>query len=266
MKVSISELKDFQTCERLYDYRHLQSLPEKIGGRTLLSTKFENTIKSVVNYFFYKKQGGLTPSYSSLLNRWEKLWYPKDATAYDIIYEQHESLYGNISSLTTKAATVLLDISENFSDPDIIPIGIDEDYLAPITKQVSIYGKFDLIYSKNNSIYVVKWIFNHKMKNNDYYVMDFTSMYIGFANKFGQRVSMANFGYCDLMNQKNTFISHEIEPSDMEALKYWCNSLSEEKIFPSRRGLTSYCKVCPFDSPCSKWSNWYKKESSSGKK
>ena len=79
-ELTIEAIKDYQTCALLYSYRHDQKLPETIMSRDLITARFENTLKSVINYFFYKKQGGIVPSYASLLNRWEKLWFSKDAT------------------------------------------------------------------------------------------------------------------------------------------------------------------------------------------
>jgi hypothetical protein len=66
------------------------------------------------------------------------------------------------------------------------------------------------------------------------------------------------------MNQKSGFNEVVVQKADIEALKYWCDSLHDEKIFPSRRGLTAYCKVCPYDKPCSKWVLWAKKEKDNG--
>jgi hypothetical protein len=258
--ITIPQLKDFQTCERLYDYRHIQKLPETTGSRQLYSIKFENTLKSIVHYFFYKKQSGITPSYSSLLNRWEKLWFPKGSSTYEIIHEQHETAYGNMASLTTKAASVLLGLMENFSDQDIIPIAIDEEYICPITDDTAIKDKFDLIFYKNNSVYIVKWILNSKNKYEDTYVVDFTSMHVGFKNKFPDKMNIAKIGYYDLLNSKSNFNEFRVETADIEALKYWCESLRQESVFPHRRGLTSYCRSCPFDKPCSKWTFLTKKE------
>ena len=266
LHITLQQLKDFQTCERLYDFRHNEQMAETIGGRQLLSTKFESTLKSIVHYFFYKKQAGVTPSYASLLNRWEKLWFPKDSSPFDIIYEQHETLYGNTASLTSKAAAVLLELIENFGEQNIIPIGIDEEFIVPITENVAVEDKFDLIYSKDKKIYVVKWVFNHKLKYESSYVFDFAVMNVAFVNKFHDKRSRTTFGYFDLMNQKSDFTEFSIETADLDALKYWCDSLYEEEIFPSRRGLTSYCKSCPFDKPCSKWVAWEKKEQINVKK
>lgn len=258
--ITIPQLKDFQTCERLYDYRHKQALPETIGSRQLSTMKFESTLKSIVHYFFYKKQSGITPSYSSLLNRWEKLWFPRNASTYEIIHEQHETAYGNTASLTTKAAAVLLDLVENFSEQNLIPMGIDEEYIFPITEEIGVKDRFDLIYYKNGFVYVVKWIFNHKMKYEDSYVVDFAAMHVGFSKKFPDKMKVAKFGYYDLMNQKSDFNEFKIEKADIDAFKYWCESLYQEKVFPHRRGLTSYCRSCPFDKPCSKWTFPTKKE------
>lgn len=260
LQITTQELKDFQTCARLYDYRHNQKLPETIGGRSLNTTRFENTIRSIVHYFFYKKQSGITPSYSSLLNRWEKLWFPKNSSSYDIVYEQHETLHGNAASLTSKAAGVLLDLVENFGDLDIIPIGIAEEFIAPVNANVAIKDSFDLIYYKNKKIHVIKWLFNYRLKNQHLYVLDFSIINIGFQNKFGDKVENAKFGYSDLLSQKSTFNEFKVEKADIDAVKYWCDSLFEEKVYPSRRGLTSYCKSCPFDKPCSKWTSWKAKE------
>jgi hypothetical protein len=188
-QIETQQLKDFQTCERLYDFRHIQKLPETVGSRKLYGQKFENTIKSIVHYFFYKKQAGITPSYASLLNRWEKLWFPKDTTAYDVIHEQHESLYGNMSSLTSKAAGILLDLIENFGDKDIIPMAIDQEYIAPVTSGIGVKDYFDLIYKdKTGKIYVIKWVFNIKLKYEHTYMVDFSLMNIGFFNKFGKEL------------------------------------------------------------------------------
>ena len=54
LKLTVKELKDYQLCGRLYDYRHVDKLTEKIGGRDLTYIKYENALKSIVNFFFYK--------------------------------------------------------------------------------------------------------------------------------------------------------------------------------------------------------------------
>lgn len=260
IKSNIKEIKDFQICGRLYDYRHKDKLPEKIGSRDLVSQKFENTLRSVVNFYFYKKQSGTAPSYYSMLNRWEKMWYPKDTTAYDIAHEQHESYYGNNASLTTKAAAALLGISENFSSQEIIPMAIDEDFIVDINDKVAISDKFDLIYFHNNKVFVVKWVFNIKFKKEYLYSVDFAVLNKAFFNRYGFKIKKAEFGYYDLLNPKPNFTRFDTKKEDIDTLSAWCTSLSEEKFFLPKRGLISYCSQCPFDGPCSKWKLDNKKE------
>ena len=131
---------------------------------------------------------------------------------------------------------------------------------------MAIKDKFDLIYSQNGKTFVVKWLFNHKLKYEDTYIVDFSVMNLAYKNKFPNKIQSTKFGYFDLLNQKPEFTEFKIEQEDLDALKYWCSSLSEENVFPSRRGLTAYCKSCPYDKPCSKWVAWSKKEEKNDKK
>jgi len=256
--ITPESLKDFQTCSLLYEYRYNQKLPESIGGRDLLSIRFENTLKEIIYYFFYKKQGGYTPSYASLLNRWEKLWFSDNVSSYDIMTEQHESAYGNSASLTTKAASALLSFYENFSDEEYIPIAINEDCIMPVTPKVKIKDKFDIILYKDNKYYVIKIMFNYKNSHQHMYQVNFATMYNAFAVKHGERISKASFGYIDLLTSKVSFVDFEITKEDLDSLKFWADELEQAENFVPRRGLTWYCKKCPFDKPCSKWSNWSK--------
>lgn len=256
LELSVDAIKDFQTCERLYDYRYQEKLPEKIYSRDLYTAKFESTIKNILYFFWYKKQAGITPSYSSLLNRWEKLWFPKNMDSYDIMTEQHESAYGNLASLTTKAAAILLNFHETYSDQEMIPLAICEDYVAVIGKEVKIADTFDLVYRKDRQNYVTKFMFNYKTNNSFMYQVDFSVMYLGFKLRHPGRINETRFGYIDLLANNLDFIEYEIGTEDIDSLEYWCDTICNKDIFVPRRGLTAYCKRCPHDEPCSKWIGW----------
>lgn len=255
-ELNIEAIKDYEVCALLYNYRHQEKLPETIPSRELFSLKFENTIKSVINFFFYKKQAGITPSYSSLLNRWEKLWFPKDTTAYDLIHEQHESFYGNTSSLTSKAASALLDFYNHHSEDDSIPMAIDQQFWVPVGNKSKIDGKFDLILYKNGEYFIYKWVFNFRKSHASLYQMDFAVLHEAFAHKFPDKISKAHFGYYDILSSSKSFVEYDTSIEDSKALRYWCSAIEQDDKYVPRRGLTSYCKKCPFDKPCSKWSNW----------
>ena len=50
LELNVEAIKDFQTCERLYDFRYRDKLPEKVYSRDIYTAKFESTIKNII-YF-----------------------------------------------------------------------------------------------------------------------------------------------------------------------------------------------------------------------
>ena len=54
LKLTVPAIKDFQTCERLYDYRYREELSEKIYSRDIYTNKFETTIKNILYYLVLK--------------------------------------------------------------------------------------------------------------------------------------------------------------------------------------------------------------------
>ncbi len=139
-------------------------------------------------------------------------------------------------------------------------MGIDHEYIVPVVDGVYIEDKFDLIFYRDKKTYVIKWAFNHKMKNEFMHVAEMASMYKAFFHQYGNKIHTAEFGYYDLISPKPEFIKYDVGSGDIDALVYWCSEIQKEETFPSRRGLTTYCKSCPFDKPCSKWVAWSKKE------
>jgi len=249
-------LKDFQTCALLYKYRHEDQLLEKIQSRDLVTERFENTIKEIIYYFFYKKQGGYAPSYSSLLNRWEKLWFSKDVSHYDIITEKHESAYGNNASLTTKAAAILLSFHKNFSHQDFIPISINDECVVPVGRTAKLKYVFDVILAKGKKYYVIKFLFNYKTSHQHMYEVDFAAMKHAYSFKNPTKIKETKFGYIDFAQPKISFEEYDVDDEDVMALEFWTEEIVNEKAFVPRRGLTWYCKKCPYDKPCSKWKGW----------
>jgi CRISPR/Cas system-associated exonuclease Cas4 (RecB family) len=81
-------------------------------------------------------------------------------------------------------------------------------------------------------------------------------MYLLFKNHYGERISETEFGYIDLLSNNLSFNEYKITQEDVDSIEYWCDTIYSKEIFVPRRGLTSYCKKCPFDTPCSKWSGW----------
>lgn len=253
LNLTVEGIKDFQICERLFDYRHVQKVSEKIYSRDINSQKFEKTIKNIIYFFMFKKQSGVVPSYSAILNRWEKMWFPKNTTSYDIITEQHETVYGNMASLTTKAANALLLFYNHYSKLDFIPIAISEDYYVSTKKRSNIKDSFDVIIYLNKTFYVIKIVFNYKQSQKDLYKMDFACLKQGFENKYPDKISRVKYGYIDILSQNIGFQEYVLSEDDIVAFNDWCDKIDDTEIFMHKRGLIPYCKKCPFDDPCSKW-------------
>lgn len=243
-------IKDFQICSLLYDYRHAQNLSEPIGGRELLAMRYENTLKRVASFFFYKKQSGSAPSYNAILNRWEKLWFPKDLTISDIAVEQNETWHGNIHSYNTDAAVALLKFHEDFYDTDWDPILIDENFLVPMTRDIRLSGRFDLVLRRGDEHKVVKYSGRLGRPAINKMMVDFALMRHAFEirHDWSKRTS---YHLYDLGSSKPGFVRARPTNTDLNALYYWAHQTATQDVYAPRRGLTAYCRGCPFDAPCS---------------
>jgi len=135
-------------------------------------------------------------------------------------------------------------------------MAIDQEFYVPVGDLVKIKSNFDLILYKNGEYFIYKWVFNFRTSHTSLYQIDFSVLSEAFAHKFPHKKPKARFGYYDILASSQKFIEYQVNQEDAKALKYWCGTIEEDKKFVPRRGLTSYCKKCPFDKPCSKWKDW----------
>jgi hypothetical protein len=255
IKVSCEGLKDFQICERYYDFKFNDKISEKYSSQEILDQRFENTLKKIVQFFWYKKQSGITPSYASLLNKWEKLWVPKGTDSYDIATMQNAISRTNSVSLTTKAAASLLAFHEEYASSDYIPFSISEEYFLT-NGQVMINGVFDLILYKGGNTYIVKIVSDYKKSKRHKIQFDFASMYKAFHVRYKENDANPIFCYIDVTSEDLIINEFEIYQHDLDELDYWCDKLASTEIFVPKRGLIPLCKKCPFDKQCSEWCSW----------
>lgn len=260
LSLSITHIKDYQTCARMYDYRHGGELAPIIANEDLMQIKFHNTLKKVVAFFFYKRQGDYTPSYSALLNRWERLWFPKDMTAYDIIADQHSIVKGNMASYTTAAAAALLNFHEVFSADQGQPFIVDEQFVFPLNKQIKFEDSIDLVlrYPKDNTFVLFKWYLGKTKPIMSRYNLDFALYKMVLEQKLGAALQTHRcvYGLYDLTASKPSFIRTRVAEEDTNSLKYWANEILTDEVKPSRRGFISYCKTCEYDEICAEWTGW----------
>jgi len=260
IKISAEALKDFQTCSLLYEYRHSPSkIPEYVDIRDRRAKKFDVTIKRVAAFFFWKKQSLTEPSYTALQNRWTRLWFDKDTKAADIATMSTEVAWGNDVSYTSQAAASLLAFYEDFAaNPEQEVVLLDEPFIVPLDKGLALEGTFDVVlrHKKPNGEYrydVYKWVaFNVKRAVHfwmfDLVMLDYAFKYRNNNEPIDVHYHLWNFGTHNPGRKEVV-----IERRDFQLLDHWAHELANTKVFAPRRGLTAYCKSCPFDLPCSKW-------------
>lgn len=247
---TVPQIKDYMVCELFYKYRYLDKEPESVTGRELMGQRFESTLKRVASFFFYKKQGGVTPSYNSLLNRWEKLWFPKEMTAYDLAVEQHETMHGNLASLSNAAALTLMRFHEDFAGDRAEPILIDEKFLITIGKDTRLEGSIDLVTRRKGVYKLYKWTARQRRPALSSLLLDFAAQRLAFEYRNETRKDVS-YALYDVGTSRPGEALVTPSESDVRALLFWTEEAARTKIFVPRRGLTSYCKGCVFDKPCS---------------
>jgi len=252
LTLSAESIKDFQVCSFYFNEKYILENPDNTFSREQLAKKFEHTLKRIVSFFFYKRQGGVIPSYNALLNRWEKLWFPKNLTAYDISTERHESAHGNLASYSNAAAAALLQFYEDFIDYKGDPIMVDEKFLVPIGKDLRLEGSFDVMLRKKDNFEIIRWSTKSKRPSNDSFIYDFAAQKVAYNYRNNSKRNPEFLMY-DLGSTNPGGVIVEPSNDDVKALMYWAN---EAKVaydageYIPRRGFTVYCRNCAFDKNC----------------
>jgi hypothetical protein len=259
INITVDGVKDFSACARFYDYRHRQLEYEPLTAQKLMSERFHNTLVRVVSFFFYKKQSGVTPSYNALLNRWERLWFPKDYDPEDLFREQTNPVHGNIASYSNIAALGLMKLYEDFGDVDIIPMLINEKYIVPKgeTADVSVrfQGVIDLAIRREHGYEVYTWSTEKRRPSQNSLAMELAATKMAFDYRSPRRLPTSYKVY-DLGSSSPGHFDVDINDLPSDALEFWIKEIVSEQVFPSRRGLSSYCRGCPFDALCASWKGW----------
>ena len=253
LTLSVQAIHDYQVCELFYNYRYRENLPEKVRSRQIITDRFEATMKRVASFFFYKKQAGTVPSYTALLNRWERLWFPKDITAYDLAVEQHDFVHGNLISYSNSAASILEQFHNIFANDTRDPVLIDETFLIPLGRDIRLEGSFDLVLrDKTGKFDIIKWHTRHLRANS---VLHMAAQRIAFEHRNSVRMP-AEYSLYGLARTGKFHSIDQPSPEDIAALRYWAARIRDKDSYVPRRGWTAYCRGCPFDIPCSEFSNW----------
>lgn len=259
IEISVDGVKDFRTCGLLYDYRHGREMYEAISADNLVYQRFDSTMRKIIAFFFYKKQSGVIPSFNAIINRWEKYWFPKDMTSYELMIDQYSPMSKNPISYNTHAVAILGKFYEEFVNHPADPVYIDEPFIVPINKNVKLSGAFELGMRnpKNKEYTIIKWNTASKRPDNTTTTLDFAALKYAFDHQHLERERDVNFYLYDF-NSVDTDPWHKVDVTekDVMSLCYWADEAISAKLYVPRRDVTTYCKRCPFQSECSEWDGW----------
>lgn len=250
--VTVDSIKDFQVCSLFYDYRYNKSQSEPTNNRTIMAQRFRNTFIRVLNFYLYKKQSGIEPSYNALVNRWQRLWFPKEMDAYDMLVEKHTISHGNLAKYSNIAVQSLKQFHEDFSSVKIDPMLIQEEYMVPIGSEVILSGTIDFMYRQNGEYNVVMWTTEKKRLSLASLQMEFAALKLAYDHR-RTHTDKVNYHFYDLGSERPGLVKVNHEDIMTGVLEFWSNEMLNQKYVP-RRGQTAYCKGCPFDDQCKSFS------------
>lgn len=248
-------IKTYQTCALLYKYRHVEERYEPIIGQNLVRDRFENVLKRVLTFYFYQRQEGNQPSIKSLLNRFQKLWFGEGYTAEDI-FSEPSSAVGKKDRIQLAADTIAYFVKfyEDFDARPDIPLLIREDFSVPLTREIKVSGVFDLVLKDGLEYSVIKWRANngHPLKTADYFI-DFATLDYAFRYRMEGRKYNVKYYMYDFTSVNAGYNEVIVEDEDIFTMMYWAESVKNDETYPNRRGLTTHCRGCHFDKPCSEY-------------
>lgn len=255
--VTVDAIRDYHVCELFYRYRYEDELIEPIDYHKLNADRFRSTLSKVVSYYFYKRQAGSNVSYRSLLNRWEKLWFPKEMDAYDMAVQQHSVAQGNLATYSNAAISALEAFYNDFHEDEGVPVSIKEEYLVPLREDIRLQGEIDLVLRyPNGRMRVIKWLGNRLHANHNFMSMEFSALRFAMNHRLGNQIN-ASYHLYDLVAPNRGFVElPQPTGDDMKALLFWATQIAEAESYVPRRGFTAYCRGCPFDKECEEYSQW----------
>ena len=249
-------IRDYAICPLYYRFKYEDERYEEMDITALMSERYINTFRKALSFFFYKKQNGTVPSYTALLNRWEKMWFPKDITAYDLAIQQNTA-NNSLSSYSVAATLTMKVFHDDFKNDQGIPVAIMEPFLAPIRHDIRLQGQSDLILKYPNGGYrVIQWMMEKKPNQKAYYPLDLAAQKVGFEHRLSPKLNVEYQVY-DLHHETRSFADID-QPTYVEVnqLKYWAGQIADSDDRYPRRGFTRYCRGCPFDEECLGFKDW----------
>lgn len=252
IELTPQSIKDYQVCSLYYNYRYNEGIPVPIQQDKILQERFQNTIKRVIAFYFFKKQSLLSVFYSNFLNKWERLWFPKDMDAYELSIVQQNAT-DNLSHYATIAAGILLRFYEDFQEESGFPLLINEYFSIPITKGTKLSSSFDLVLRYPDKHKIIKWCFDRFKPIPSNYSLELSALKMAWEYRNEDKVPHTEYYLYNLSQAHQGLVRCFPHYKDDKVLIYWARAIESSDIYISKRGLTVYCRGCPFDKPCSEY-------------
>lgn len=247
-------IKDYESCERYYDFLYNDELKVRSNNRALQAEKFHEAVFRVASHYMFRRQSMEDPSLKSLHNRWQKDWYG-EMTSKDIAGMSNPISQKSHTSYGTTAAAALERFHKYFKDASGSDIfWINESFVVPITEnQWPLEGKVDLVVRKEDpkELFVYKWASStHGVEYWNYELLS-----AGLALRNLPKYSDYSIRYFVWLFTGPSIGAREVqvEAKDYHLMTYWIKKMAEDTVMPSRFGLLKKCDVCPFKNPCQKW-------------
>lgn len=259
LDLTVEAIRDYAACGLYHKYRYVDENPVVFTEADKFGLRYEEIMRKVLAFYFYKKQAGAAPSFNALINRWERLWFPKDMTAYDISVKRTPQaktfVYQDHVSYSNNASAALLKFYEEFSQRIGDPIQIEDKYFVPLSKEVKLHGRFDLVLRFKDDIRIYKWFLKGRRPHPAVSALDFGALMYAFHYRNSKSVMKPKYFLYDLTGPEKPLTQMQPTEQDVESILYWANQIQQGTFVP-RRGLSTYCRGCQFDNPCREFHDW----------
>jgi hypothetical protein len=167
-KVSVSKVKCFRTCLKLYEYRYLRKLEPKIKAKPL---KFGKTVHDILEGF----DDGLSE---------KEIWKPwrKFKKEFDKLFDEEKEYYGNMPE---DVKTIMTGYMKKYKNSDLKSVSTEENIEVELVKGITFVMYYDSVVKDPQKN---KWLLERKshknIPENDFIYTDMqTNLYLWAIEK-----------------------------------------------------------------------------------
>ena len=246
--LDIQEAIDYARCPMLYFFKYkAKSLKTEYIN---LIEKYDEDIHKVIYYAFTKVQDGNPIEVKDIKASWGKAWI-KDKRTASIMFNESLSSKDTYNERRRKGLLSLLHFQKEFNNNPGFPIAINLPYKIPISKNLELTGKFELI--RENSLKEIEvFTFKTDEHSNTKVTKENDLKLIASSVAIKKYVKTDNIKHIMYHVDKFNYSIHDNKDLNKDFLIY-----SIKNIFKSiynnifYMGPDSNCFICPYKDVCS---------------